>query len=56
MIREVFTLFDNDDMKTSFFLSLTFVLKCVSKSILIRFKRDRDNLIQIVNLRKTNFW
>ena len=31
------------------FLSLTFVLKCISNSILIRFKPGRDNLIQIVN-------
>ena len=39
--------FDNDDMKTNVsFLSLIFVLrKCISKSIPIRFKPDRDNLI-----------
>ena len=46
---EVNTIFDKDDVKTSFFFIIDFYLKCISKSILIRFKPDRDNLIQIVN-------
>ena len=38
--------FDNDNMKTSFISIIDFCFrKCISKSIPIRFKPDRDNLI-----------